>query len=126
MSLVDRDNILNMIHEGMGVYNASGDRVGTVEYVKFGNEDLSKPGAQSATPDRTQNNNDSIIENFAEALWGDDDLPETVRGRLLRLGFIKVDPGLLQSDHYVTPDMIENVTTDKVFLRGRLDGTPED
>jgi len=60
--------------------------------------------------------NRSLITDIAEAFRGDD-LPETVRARLLHDGFVRMDAeGLFNADRYILPDQIAGVSGDKVTL----------
>jgi len=109
-------SILSQIHEGMEVYDREGQKVGTVEHVQFGDEDPTNPGVETRTAQNPELLNNSLVENLAEALAGTNDVPEVVRARLLRYGFIKVDTGLLSSDRYIMPDQIAHVAEDRVHL----------
>lgn len=91
------------IQEGMPVFDLNNRRVGTVKHVQFA---------------------DDMIE---DAFVADDltvqNADETVRRRLLKAGFIKINTGLLRRDQYATSDMIEYVGGDGVqlnVLRERL------
>ncbi|MAS38083.1 MAG: hypothetical protein CL610_29070 [Anaerolineaceae bacterium] len=87
----------------MPVFDLNNRRVGTVKHVQFA---------------------DDMIE---DAFVADDltvqNADETVRRRLLKAGFIKINTGLLRRDQYATSDMIEYVGGDGVqlnVLRERL------
>ncbi len=61
---------------------------------------------------------DTLVDNLAEAFAGDEELPEAVRGRLLRHGYIRIDTsGLFASNRFAMPDQIESVSDDCVRLR---------
>jgi hypothetical protein len=100
---------ISQVVEGMRVFDASGQEVGTVEYVKLGD-----PEAITKTGEETDN--------------GEPRVAGELRERLLRLGFIKVDrKGFLKSDGYVAADEIDRVqdgavrvsVTDKEMLKER-------
>jgi hypothetical protein len=56
--------------------------------------------------------------DFIAAIFRDDDLPDEIRERLLREGFVRVDAtGLLEPDRYVLPNQIEAVVNDQVRLK---------
>ena len=60
---------------------------------------------------------ESLIDNLADAFTADDPLPEAVRGRLMREGFIRIDSsGLFASDRFALPDQIISVSDDCVRL----------
>ena len=76
------------IREGMTVLDVEGNRIGTVEFVKFGDEDVQQPGTEanevSPTPRTAAYPN--FLEDVAAAISGEDSVPEEVRANLLRLG----------------------------------------
>jgi hypothetical protein len=108
--------ILAAVREGMRVYDDRGDRVGTVDRVFLGSasEQAIEQGTGPATvPDPDH----SFLEDVAR-VFDPDDLPKTVRERLLLHGFIRIDAaGLFAADRYVTPEQIARVSGDGVHLR---------
>jgi hypothetical protein len=111
------NNVLNSIRKGMDVYDFDENKIGTVEYVQFGDEDPNDPSAQTETVSPAQiDSRDSIIDNIADA-FRSDDLPEELRERLLRHGFIRVDAaGLFSADRYILADQIQSVSEDRVTV----------
>lgn len=111
--------ILNEVKEGMRVHDRDDNDIGTVRQVFLGavsDKPYERGGGPATTPDPGWRD-DSLIDNFAEALSPDDPLPEALRGRLLRQGFIRIDTaGLFASDRYATPEQIESVSEDIVRL----------
>lgn len=112
-------SILAEIYEGMTVYDAQGDKVGTVKHVHFGavtaEEDERGLGAATASPADRQAHSflDDLARVFAPA-----PMPETLRHRLLRHGFIRIDStGLFASDCYALPQQIASVFSDRMTLR---------
>lgn len=120
-----RNKILAQVKEGMDVYDADGDRLGKVEFVRFGDMDSADP----VDTDRLDRE-DSLIGNLAEALSTDEEMPDTVAERFLRHGYIRIDSGgLFSDDKYVGPELIAGVDTDGVRLRvtkEELTGEDED
>ena len=112
--------ILEQIEEDMDVYDRAGDKIGEVGDVYLGSvgEDAVAEGRGPATADDPdQPGRHSFIHELAEVFTGRDELPEVVRNRLLRQGFIRVDgSGLFESDYYVTPEQIASVSRDRVQL----------
>src|SRR5690606_9126112 len=94
-------NHLTHIREGMTVVDRNNDQVGKVDYVQFGDEDPSRPGAETRTVDTSGDQPDSIINNLAEALVSGDEIPEALRARFSRYGYIKIEKGMFASDRYV-------------------------
>ncbi|MFN7024485.1 MAG: hypothetical protein ACK4QP_08165 [Pseudorhizobium sp.] len=107
--------ILNKIRKGMTVCDPNGTRIGTVEFVRLSDEDPSDPGAQSVTPSTLEPGH-SLLDFVADSLRTDE-VPEPLRARLQRHGFIRVDAaGLFAADRYVMPDQIASVAEDQVML----------
>jgi hypothetical protein len=118
------NTILNQVHEGMRVCDDKGDEIGTVRQVFLGSvsgdtDDRGGGPATGSTPDMRE---ESLIDNLADAFTADDPLPEAVRGRLMREGFIRIDSsGLFASDRFALPDQITSVSDDCVRLSVKSD-----
>ena len=109
--------VLDHIHEGMSVYDVNEDKIGTVAYVRLTDEKPGTTGPETTTVSKTDDPYDNtLVRNIAEAFVGDDDLPQEVRRKLLREGYVRVDTGLLRADRYVTPDQISSVSDENVYL----------
>lgn len=111
------ENILTSIHEGMGVFDANGDRVGTVKFVKFGDENPNQPGTEAVTAAPENHQRDSLIENIAEAVIITSDENPELEARLLRSGYIRIDRGLMRGDRFAGSDDIAAVIDDRVVLK---------
>lgn len=113
-------SILEQVHEDMTVYDREGHKIGTVEDVYLGSvsevaDEFGTGAATSSDPDRP--GSDSFIEDIAEVFTGKDDMPEALRSRLLRKGYMRIDSsGLFAADRYATPDQVASVTGDEVHL----------
>jgi hypothetical protein len=118
------NRLLQQIREDMDVYDVDGNRIGEVEDVYFG-EVSGAADARGQGPATTQGayrENDTWLHDLAEVFAGEEDLPEVLRARLLREGFLRLDAsGLLAADRYVLPDQIASVSADGVRLRVRRD-----
>lgn len=113
------DTILNQVHEGMRVCDNTGNEIGTVRVVFLGavSDETNDQGGGPATAPSSEWRDDSLIDYAAQA-FADDPLPEVLRERLLRQGFIHIDTrGLFASDRFALPDQIESVSDDCVRLR---------
>ena len=114
-SRVVHASAMELVHEGMKVVDAAGEKVGTVEGLKMGD-----PGAATEAGNELQD--EGFLGDLADAFAGDErepDVPGPMRARLLRTGYIKVDsPGfLIETDRYVPADQIDSVSDDTVRLR---------
>lgn len=109
---------LRGIREGMKVYDNQRNKIGEVEVVKFGDDDPSTPEPEAVDINpMDRDRHDTLLDNIAEA-FRSDDLPEEVREKLLRQGFVRIDAdGLFAADRYVTADQIASVTEDGVMLK---------
>ena len=108
---------ISRVQEGMHVRDASGEDVGHVEMVQMGDP-------EAWTTEGNEGRPHSGLEHVAEALGAErePDVPEPIRSRLMRSGFIKVDgPGLLASDRYVPSEYVRDVSEDTVRLSVRKD-----
>lgn len=110
-------NFLERVESGMRVYDRTGEEIGKVESVKFTDEDPTTPDAETVqVSENERDHRDSIIGNIAD-VFRPDELPEALRNRLLREGFVRIDAdGLFAADRYVLPDQIQSVTHDGLRL----------
>jgi hypothetical protein len=114
------NSILNQIHEGMRVCDNRGQDIGSVRQVFLGavSEQANEQGRGPATASNPEWRDESLVDNLAEAFSADEPLPEALRGRLLRHGFIRIDTsGIFASDRFALPDQIESISEDCVRLR---------
>lgn len=112
--------ILNQVREGMRVCDSTGQDIGSVRQVFMGSvsEQTNEEGRGPATASEAKWRDESLFDNLAEAFSTDDPLPEVLRGRLMRHGFIRIDTsGIFASDRYALADQVESVSEDCVRLR---------
>jgi hypothetical protein len=105
---------LSQIWPGMRVIDANGEEVGKVEFIQMGD-----PEAVTVSPIVLQ---DRL--GLREAFLGGTEphVPEPFFSHLLRVGFVKIDGrGWIDTDYYVTPDMIQEVSGDTVKLNTAKD-----
>lgn len=115
---------LARVYKDMAVFDATGQRIGTVAFVYLGasSEDELASGTGAARVPDPVSTDPSLVDLLAEIFRGRDPVPETLRARLLRNGFIRIDmSGLLAGDRYALPEEIESVTGDGVKLRVERD-----
>ncbi len=107
---------LRSIAEGMKVFDRERHEIGKVEYVQFGDDNPATPEVEAAAPNTLDDRRSTLVDAIADA-FGDDDLPEEIRGRLLMQGFVRIDAkGLFAADRYVTPEQIASVSADGLML----------
>ncbi len=112
---------IQQVREGMRVVDAGGEQVGTVEYVHFGDPQAATVDTASAVQPG------GLAQAIGEVFAPDEaepDLPEPLRSRYLRHGFIKVDGGGIpgfETDRYARAEEIAAVSGDTVALRVHRD-----
>jgi hypothetical protein len=104
------------IHKGMTVLDSTHRPIGTIDEFRF-SENQDFPDTEPADLDMTDKvRESSLIQDIAE-VFADDDMPDVLRDRLIREGYIRLDTaGLFAADRYIFPDQISNVTGDEVIL----------
>jgi hypothetical protein len=113
--MLNRNQTLSKIEEGMKVYDSQGSEVGTVEFVHFSEADGSLGTGAAATPSEPVKLGplDILGKVFAA-----DDLPEELRERLLMHGFVKMDSAkLFGADRYIMFEQIAKVDKTGVHLK---------
>ena len=109
---------LAQVREGISVYDATGDDIGSVAEVRMADTE-----AADLQPADTTGQGNSVIESAADAIAGD---TNDVSTRLLSTGYFRLDSkGLFAGDKYVTPDLIASVDADGVRLNVEKDAIPD-
>lgn len=111
---------LSRINEGMEVFDRTGDKIGQVDYVYFGEDNPVTPEAEAADVSERNPREENLVDIVAEAFRGND-MPDEMRERLQMHGFIRLNTGMLRSDRYVLPEQIASVTDNAVHLNATLD-----
>lgn len=107
---------LRFIQEGMKVFDRDHHEIGKVEYVQFGDDNPATPEAEAVAPNTLDDRPRTLVGAIADA-FGDDDLPEEIREKLLMQGFVRIDAnGLFAADRYVTPEQIASVSGEGLML----------
>jgi hypothetical protein len=105
------------IEEGFDVRDVKNDHIGTVRTFRFSDDDPRTEVAETETTagvaDRERND---IVSNVLEVFVDDDDLPQELRERLLRQGFVRIDQGLFAPDLFATMEQVARVADRTVYL----------
>lgn len=98
--------LLAAVAEGMRVVDAAGDEIGKVDRLHMGD-----PDAVTVSPAEDDAQRGTIFDDFAGLVFAEGSgLPETLRGRLLREGFLHVDgKGWFDTDYFVLPEQVAAV-----------------
>jgi hypothetical protein len=104
------------VHIGMRVLDSTQNEIGKVEDFRFSqNEDNPdvEPGELDLADRPAQGD---LITDIAE-VFAPDEMPEELRDRLLREGYVLLDTkGLFAVDRYILPEQIDSVTNDTLTL----------
>lgn len=116
----EHSNILTQIFEGMEVYDQPGEKVGTVRDVYLGavTEEEDERGLGPATVSPAVGTTSSLMDDFIQAMSSPQGLPDALRQRFLRQGFIRINTsGLFRADCYALPEQIAGVSEGRVLLQ---------
>ena len=115
---VSSADMLQLVQEGMHVYDSTESFVGKVGEVRLG-ADANAAGAGPATPAReTQPSPGSPMGARRDAFTaGDDGEQGELAERLRRRGFVRLaGSGLLRGRRYVLPEQVDYVDSEGVYL----------
>jgi len=105
------------IKEGMTVYDEDDNKIGTVDYVQYTDEDYNKPGPETVSTASDPRSEMNILKSFAQALGAEDDMPTEVREYYERYGYIRLkSSGIFDSDYYVTLNNVSAIIGDNIHL----------
>jgi hypothetical protein len=105
------------IHKGMRVFDSSQIEIGSVDEVKFSDEDPKVPGSEAATIGPADRNGDSSLMGIIARTLGANQMPEVERQRLLSEGYVSVNmSGLFHADRLVLSSQIERISQEQLFL----------
>ncbi len=115
-------NILAQVRQGMAVYDAMNKKVGTVDdlYLGASSEKLNQEGEGAATAPSRTSQKDTLVRDIAK-VFAPNDMPEVLRDRLLRSGFIRIHTGLLGGHLYALPEQVTSVSGDRIQLNVNRD-----
>jgi hypothetical protein len=105
------------IHVGMKVFDSHHNAIGEVEDFKF-SENEEQPDVEPAELDEADRDDrpDTILGVIADA-FGSENLPQALRARLAREGYIRLNTkGLLTKDRFILPSQIESSSDDEILL----------
>lgn len=119
MDTTQEQSIFNDIHEGMTVYDANQDKIGTVDYIQFGaaSDTQRAQGSGPATVAPADNGYDQPLVDMVASVFNPGAMPDEMAQKLQHSGFIRIDSnGLFAADRYVIPDRIARVDSKGVYL----------
>ena len=116
--LTSTNNLLTYIRKGMSVYDPNEAQIGVVDTVYMGgaSDDAIEMGSPAATSPDVDLSNHSLMGSIAH-LFDDSYLPDELKKRLLRDGYVRVNiKGLLGLARFVFPDQVAYVSDEGVVL----------
>jgi hypothetical protein len=105
---------LEKIQPGMHVIDATGEDIGKVDAIRMGDPEAVTTAGEEPRP--------TLLNEVAASLGShtEPDVPEPLRSRLVREGYLKLDSArLLEADRYVPADYVSGVSDDRVQLSVR-------
>ena len=104
------------VYTGMRVIDVDSNEIGKIDDFKFSeNEDT--PEVTPAGIDASDRQGDSSLVGDIARAFAPDDLPEALRERLLREGYVRLDTsGLFAADRYILPGQIASAVGDELML----------
>jgi hypothetical protein len=120
--MFEQTDLMFRVREGMDVYDRYGDRIGTVEFVTFGDGDFDPDDTFDMTEQARERR--EIHESRRRDVLADLDtaehIPYDIRLRMEQDGFVLMDAGLLRADRYILPEQIINAGANKLVVRAML------
>lgn len=111
-----QNEMLIHIKEGMDVLDSAGEKIGTVKFVRFSDENPKSNKVETASaPDPKADRN--LVDTFAEAVAGEEEIPKELQERLLRNGYIRIGRGAFKEDGFATLDQVATVHEDHLHLK---------
>jgi hypothetical protein len=105
------------IHKGMRVFDSSQVEIGSVDEVKFSDEDPAVPGSEPATVGSADRDGESSLVRIIARSLGANQMLEVERQRLLSEGYVSVNmSGIFHSGRLVLSSQIERISQEQVFL----------
>ena len=109
------------VYTGMRVIDVDSNEIGKIDDFKF-SEYEDTPEVTPAGIDASDRQGDSSLVGDIARAFAPDDLPEALRERLLREGYIRLDTkGLFAADRYILPGQIARSEGDTLILNVRKD-----
>ncbi len=106
-----KSGLLEQITEGMHVYDSSGEEVGKVNFVHFGEPDAVTTESDRGAGEGGGDPDVSLLDVF------EDDPDDGANARMERLGYIRIDAkGLFAGDKYVASEYLASVSGNEVAL----------
>lgn len=113
--------ILQQVKEGMKVYDAQREEVGTVDFVHYADPEAVTTETDRGAGERGDHADSNLADVADVLIEGDEDSKATERMRLT--GYMRIDAkGWFTGDKYVGADHVVEVNGDRVILNVSKDG----
>lgn len=114
-----QQQLLKDVQEGMTVYDHRGHKIGKVNLVYLG-ANAAFPGAIGLPAGVLD---EALIPDAVRDTVPPDRVPEVIRRRLFRTGFLKLNTGLLTPDRFVLLNQVKAVLRNGIYLSVGKDET---
>jgi hypothetical protein len=105
------------IRIGMEVFDSAHDRIGVIDDFRLSDEDPSRAGPETAGVSEAVRPNDGAFARAIADVFDPDEIPDVLRERMLREGYIRLDAdGLFAADRYILPEQIASASGDRITL----------
>ncbi len=119
MDATQQHSVLNDIYEGMPVYDQDQQKIGEVEAIHFGasSNEQRAYGVGSSSVSEGEIPETNPITDVLASVFDPSEMPEELGNKLWQSGFVRIaGTGLFASDLYITPNQIDKVTDESVYL----------
>ena len=115
----DVSQLMVNIQEGMNVLDSNEENIGSVKFVKMGDENPNTPQVEASTAgsiDSTDMGIDDVLADLFEV----NTIPEVLQEKMLRHGYIGID-GLLSATRFALSEQISHIHDDHIHLNVNKD-----
>jgi hypothetical protein len=113
-------SLLLQVRQGMEVYDEHNHKIGTVDFVKFGDGTVDVDDTAEITVEARERS--ELYEHRMETLMLELDsanyIPEELHERMANEGFVRLDTGLLHQARYILPEQIQSVGRNRIQIEG--------
>jgi hypothetical protein len=110
------------IRVGMKVYDNEHHHIGVIDDFKLSDEDPTREGPETAGISEERDPGDGSVVQAVAEVFNPDEIPEELRERMLREGYIRLDAdGLFAADRYILPEQIASAGNDEIMLNVKKD-----
>ncbi len=106
---------MEQIRVGASVFDRTGKEVGAVKTVQFGDDNAHTARAEAVAPPELPQQH-PFLDAIAAVLAPTPTLPDPIRERIIRTGYVHVERNPVQGDAFIVADQIAGVSDSEVHL----------